>query len=265
MILADPAADAELAERGFTTVPLLDGAAAAQLRAAWAAADDGSAPPFDAGLVTADRVRKQQAHDLIVGALGPAVDRALVGHRPLMGSFAVKQPHPDSAMPVHQDWCVVDERRWSSVSVWCALDDVEEHRGALAFLPGSHRLRVLRGSGLPASCDRVADLPDERFVAVPLRIGEAAVYFHSTIHRSAPNRSTEPRVGAMLGLVPDTAPAVHLHHAGDGVIEVRQAGTEFYVDYAFGDATLPASATVVERFSWDGRVVEPEDVAGLIR
>jgi hypothetical protein len=243
VILADPAADADLAASGFTTIPLLDPAAAAVLRDRWAAQDDGTAPPFDSGLVGDDAERKRRVHGLVVEALGPAVAVAVRGHRPLVGSFAVKRPSPESAMPVHQDWCVVDERRWRSISVWCALDDVTGDRGPLAFVPGSHLDAELRGSGFPAPA--TADGP---FVEVPLRPGEAAVYFHATVHRSGPNTSPAPRVGAMLGLVPEAAPAVHLHLV-DGVVEVRRAETDFYLDYAFGEAPLPASAVVLERFS----------------
>ena len=264
MILADRAADADLAAQGFTTIPLLGHAAVEELRQAWSATVRVGRPAFDAGLVGVASESKRMAHDLIVSALGAAVRAAVPGHRPLVGSFAVKRPDPDSAMPVHQDWCVVDEGRWSSISIWCALDDVGLDQGPLCFWPGSHQLTVARGSGLPDSCARVAAL-DDGFVAVPLSAGEAAVYFHATVHRSPANRGTEPRVGAMLGLVPDEAEPVHLHLAADGALELRRAGTGFYLEYPFGAAPLPASASLIERRVWDGRSIEVADLRALTR
>jgi ectoine hydroxylase-related dioxygenase (phytanoyl-CoA dioxygenase family) len=159
---------------------------------------------------------------------------------------------------------VVDERRWRSWNVWCARDDVDAGSGPLWFVPGSHRLTVLRGSGIPHSCRDVVDLADARFVEIPLRAGEAVLYDHATIHRSTPNRSPRTRVAAMLGLVPDGAEPVHYHRLDDGSIEVRRADADFYLEHAFGGAPLPA-AEVLARFSWDGSRVRPDDVAGLSR
>lgn len=268
MILADPAGDEELHDRGFARIDLLSSGEVDGLGAAWrevGGGPQGPGPAFDAGLVGLAPVRKQRAHDLIVGALGSAVARAVPGHQPLIGSFAVKRAQPDSTMATHQDWTVVDERRWASVSIWTPLGDVNLDAGTLAFLPGSQRMTVLRGSGFPPSLLPGAEPPVEAFVEVPLRAGEALVYFHATIHRSAPNRSDRPRVAAMLGLVPDAAPTVHYHLRDDGIVEVRRAGTEFYVEHAFGGAPLPTSASVVSRFAWDGDRVGPQEVAALTR
>jgi hypothetical protein len=264
MILADPVSDSELVEQGFTVIPLLDRLDAAELRASWAARARTDRPGFDAGFVGLDSVAKRAAHDLVVGALGGPARVAVPGHRPLVGSFAVKQPGPGSAMPIHQDWCVVDEDRWSSVSVWCALDDVSPERGPLAFWPGSHRLRVLRGSGLPDPCGPVAHMEDG-FVPLSLQAGEAVVYFHATIHRSAPNAGATTRVGAMLGLIPDGAEPIHFHRADDGTVEVCRAGTEFYLAYPFGEAPLPPTADLLERRPFDGRVIRPEELRALSR
>ena len=53
--------------------------------------------------------------------------------------YLSKSPGEAGKMPLHQDWTVVDESKYDSLTIWIPLQDVNEHNGALEVIPGSHR------------------------------------------------------------------------------------------------------------------------------
>lgn len=110
--------------------------------------------------------------------------------------FVTKFPDPDggerSVFPWHQD-CGYQDIVPTPVTVWVALDDVDERNGCVWLVPGSHRdgLRDHRKVSLDSWH---LTLPvDGDGVAAPLRAGEAVAFTGYTLHRSLANRSALPR------------------------------------------------------------------------
>jgi hypothetical protein len=101
------------------------------------------------------------------------------------------------------------------VNVWIALCDTTEANGALAVIPGSHRLPLTRrGTATPPVIAAPPEVVAKHMTVVPMRGGQAILYEPRTIHGSASNISGRPRVAAAMTVVP--AGVTPLHYVGGG-------------------------------------------------
>jgi phytanoyl-CoA hydroxylase len=105
-----------------------------------------------------------------------------------------KDANTDFGSPWHQDWYY-----WKGshkVSVWIALDDVNEENGSLMVIPGSHKEQYnhedLREDGFSKSV-----LPEyiksEQVVSLPVTRGSIILLNDLTLHASHPNTSGKDR------------------------------------------------------------------------
>ena len=49
----------------------------------------------------------------------------------LVANFMIKEPGPESELPVHQDWNLVDEENYISVNCWMPITPVTKSNGPL--------------------------------------------------------------------------------------------------------------------------------------
>ncbi|HXH19831.1 MAG TPA: phytanoyl-CoA dioxygenase family protein, partial [Chitinophagales bacterium] len=124
----------------------------------------------------------------------------------LGSSFLCKSPGAESKMPVHQDWTVVDESKYYSVTIWVPLVDTDESNGAIRVLRGSHKFTsTLRSPNMPGEYENVRDEIWNAMETLPLRAGEAFIFNHALIHASSPNTTSRERLAITYGLVPKEA------------------------------------------------------------
>lgn len=117
-----------------------------------------------------------------------------------MGDHAIlKPPHSPQATPWHQDEAYWDPNMdYNSVSVWVPLQRVTIETGCMWFVPGSHKLEVLRHRSV-GNDPRIHALElDEEYdtstaVACPLPAGGATIHLSRTLHYTGPNNSGAPR------------------------------------------------------------------------
>ena len=159
-----------------------------------------------------DRSHDQgRIHRTISEALATIAARHLINYRPVLGAFAIKPPSQGdgSIMETHQDWSFTDESRFDPVSLWIPLQDVNESNGCLEFVPGSHQVfRNVRGLNITPPIDHLKDELAPRMVSVPVRMGDVLVLHSRVVHRSGRNRSSVPRIAAMLAMIPNDAPVM---------------------------------------------------------
>ena len=92
---------------------------------------------------------KQEVYDVITEYFKPHVKKWLADYRPIIANYIRKQ-HQDGEVPLHENWAFVDERKYTSVSIWCPLVDSFEENGTLQVVPGSHkRFGEVRGPMIP--------------------------------------------------------------------------------------------------------------------
>jgi phytanoyl-CoA hydroxylase len=109
-----------------------------------------------------------------------------------------KPPGTASPTPPHQDNYYFNLRPPNVVTIWLALDDVDEGNGCLRYVAGSHRagLRPHGRSNVLGFSQGIADYgPADEAAEVPIRLaaGDAVAHHGETIHRAEPNRSANRR------------------------------------------------------------------------
>lgn len=100
----------------------------------------------------------------------------------------------ESPTPPHQDNYYFNLKPPRVVTIWLALDPVDEENGCLRYVAGSHRrgLRPHGRSNVLGFSQGITDFgPDDtaREVRIEIQPGDVAVHHGETIHRADPNRS----------------------------------------------------------------------------
>ena len=143
----------------------------------------GEYDPWFAEMFTRGRVR--ELAELVLG--GSVVPKNM--------QYFNKAPGVGKPTPAHQDGYYFMLDPCAAVTIWIALDDVDEENGCVRYLPGSHRrgmrphartetLGFSQGIvGYPAREDQL----QER--AIPANAGDLLVHDALTIHRADGNRS----------------------------------------------------------------------------
>ncbi len=115
-----------------------------------------------------------------------------------------KLPGDGKEVPFHQDavyWPLTPSK---SVTVWLAIDDVDEHNAAMQFVGGSHLYGPFEHEILGLDGTRVLgrravgiERCGERYLNV-LRAGQASLHSDLLLHGSTPNASNRRRAGLTL-------------------------------------------------------------------
>lgn len=125
-----------------------------------------------------------------------ALARALVGEavETQEPEWFNKPPGSESPTPPHQDNYYFNLKPPNVLTIWLALDKVDEENGCLRYVAGSHRkgIRPHGRSNILGFSQGITDYsPDDsaREVRIELEPGDVAVHHGETIHRADPNRS----------------------------------------------------------------------------
>ncbi|MDA1266202.1 MAG: phytanoyl-CoA dioxygenase family protein [Planctomycetota bacterium] len=129
--------------------------------------------------------------------------------------------------PAHQDGAYFALEPMRAVTLWLALDDVEEDQGCLTYAAGSHQLglRAHAPSGVLGFSRGIEDYDpaaeDER--AQPCRAGDLCAHHAFTIHRADANQRPG-RARRSLGFIYYDATAVEDRAAADRYQRELSAG-----------------------------------------
>lgn len=105
-----------------------------------------------------------------------------------------KPPATDHITPPHQDNYYFCLRPPQVLTMWMALDTVDEANGCLRYVPGSHE-RGIRPHGRTRTLgfsQGILDYGDEDYateVSIPLQPGDVTIHHGNTIHRADANTS----------------------------------------------------------------------------
>ena len=106
-----------------------------------------------------------------------------------------KPPNTVHETPPHQDNFYFCWRPPSVLTIWLAIEDVDEENGCLRYVRGSHTggVRPHAASAVLGFSQAISDYGPEdeaREVMIELQAGDAVVHHGNTVHRADPNRST---------------------------------------------------------------------------
>lgn len=132
----------------------------------------------------------------------------------------VKPPHSKAASPWHQDQPYWPTKDPGMLSCWMALDDVTVDRGAMHFIPGSHRWGELppmsfTGDG-PQLDDVLTDEQKQAWNPTPVELHAGSCTFHHglTFHYTKPNTTDHIRRALVTIYIPEG-----ITYAGDEKME----------------------------------------------
>ena len=107
-----------------------------------------------------------------------------------------------SGVPRHQDNAYFCQTPPDMLTLWIALDPVTEENGPVTYHKGSHKTLLphepsgVRGNSYGLARDVAVD-ESTRYVAT-LDPGDALIHHCQIIHESAPNTTSQPRLGLLM-------------------------------------------------------------------
>ena len=105
-----------------------------------------------------------------------------------------KPPGTVHPTPPHQDNFYFCLNPCSVVTMWLALDSIDEENGCLHYVPGSHKLGIRPHSqtkvlGFSQGITDYDEQDRENEVVIKLQPGDLAIHHGAMIHRAEPNQS----------------------------------------------------------------------------
>ncbi len=205
---------------------------------------------YDFTFIDRNVAYKQAVYDVITAYFRPHVDRWLADYRPLIANY-IRKKTAGGEVPLHQNWAFADERKCTTVSIWCPLVDSDERNGTLQVIPGSHKkFGEVRGPMIPWPLEGIKqEIIDQYLVPCRVRAGNAIILDDSIVHYSAINTTNDLRLAIQLILIPAEFSSIH-YHVNPAVdkekVEVLDVDTDFYMQ--FNPWMQPVGARVIDTF-----------------
>lgn len=218
-------------ENGFVVLPFLDAEQVRQLNQLYSELNI-QANSFHSSSFFTDVSVKKKINEIGEQIFQEKVSATFRDIKKLGCSFLTKPVGESGRMPVHQDWTVVDETKYYSVTIWTALQDVNEENGAMRVLPRSHRFtNTLRAPTLPSEYSEVQETILNAMQTVSLKAGEALIFNHALLHASFDNLSEKPRLAFTYGLIPKEASLFLYHKNEKGLLEKYAMPDDMFTTY----------------------------------
>ncbi len=116
--------------------------------------------------------------------------------------FWYKSALDSTFVPWHQDGTFWPMKPCKTITAWLALGDVDQHNGALHFIPGLHeQLRPASTLNHPDSefiLQCPTDSKDIGETRLDMQAGQVCLFDAKTIHRTGPNTSNKARLACAI-------------------------------------------------------------------
>lgn len=124
-------------------------------------------------------------------------------------NFFTKEAGDPSYITYHQDLTYWGLEPADVVTAWLALSPATLESGCMKFVPGSHKTEILPHKDTFAADNMLSrgqevevEIDEADAVPVVLAPGEISLHHVKLIHGSAPNRSTDRRIGFAIRYIP---------------------------------------------------------------
>lgn len=233
----DEKLQAEFDEKGYVAIPFLTDAEVKELYNFYLT-DNKLAENYDPtyaefSVLNAELENRRKIFNKINSIFLPRSEKILNNCRPLIANYVCKEPKK-GLVPVHQNWAVVDETKYTSISIWCPLVDTSKENGTLAFVDGSHKkFRGIRGSYANSSFLPISEHIIKNYLTfMEMKAGHAIFLDDSVIHYSSPNQSDVIRLAIQLIMVPSEIKPYHYAFHGnqvDEMVDLYEVDEEYYL------------------------------------
>lgn len=195
---------------------------------------DSSTLTYDFTFIDKNPDYKRLVFDLITKEFAESATKYLHNYKPIIANY-IRKRVDTGEVPVHQNWAFADERKVSTVSIWCPLVDSTRENGTLEVIPGSHkRFAELRGPMIPWELEGIKnELVDKYMVPINTKAGDCVILDDSIVHYTRPNRTPNLRLAIQLILIPEEAPSIHYHldHNQPNEVKVWEVDHDFYMEF----------------------------------
>lgn len=178
---------------------------------------------------------KQKVFDLITARFEKHYSKYLDRYKPIIANF-IRKEHDAGEVPLHQNWAFVDERKFTSVSIWVPLVDSNVANGTLQMVDGSHkRFGELRGPLVPWELDKIGkEIIANYLTPMNVNAGDAVILDDSIVHYSNVNTTDGLRLTIQLIMIPEETVSIHHHLDPEGdksEVAIYEVGRNFYMQF----------------------------------
>ncbi len=247
-VMLDQQLEAQFQKDGYVIIPFLNDTEVAELKQGFfdllpnsggniTADETGMTIPitYDFTFIDKNIEFKQAVYDKITQYFAPHVKKWLAGYRPIIANY-IRKNTDTGEVPLHQNWAFVNERKCTSISIWCPLVDSDLKNGTLQMVPGSHkRFGEVRGPMIPWELEGIKqEIIDKYLVPMNIKAGQAVILDDSIVHYSALNKTNDLRLAIQLILVPEEEKSIHYHidqEKDPETVHVLEVDTDFYMKF----------------------------------
>lgn len=221
-------------------------------------------PDVPEGFYSTSFSRDEKAKAILSDAVNSVFDDKVAAisapYRKLGSCFLTKSSGEKGEMPIHQDWTVVDETKYSSVTIWVPLCDVDENNGAMQVSDGSHRFSdALRAPTLDDVFSEVKNEIRKDLKNIPMKAGEALIFSQALLHASPPNLSDQRRDVITFGFIPQKAELLYYYKNEVGQVEKYDVPDNFFGEYNTDIGIRPTTGNKVDEFIYNTPKVSVAD------
>ncbi len=181
-----------------------------------------------------DKAYRKRVHDSIAEILKPTLETHFKDYRNVVNAFVVKLPGEKSEFYLHQDTTAVDEFKFSPLSLWIPLHDIDETNGALAVIEKTHWFfSPYRGVSFAFPFKKINNTIKKYLQPVYMKAGEILCFDNRIIHNSMANNSDKPRIAVICGIFPKEAEFQTCYKAPveNSPIELYHHDDNYMMDY----------------------------------
>ncbi len=171
---------------------------------------------------------RQKMSDKICDISKRAIEKKLKDVVVLGATYMSKQRGKEGMLQAHQDWSIVDERKWASYNLWIPLVDVNQDNGTIQIVPKSHKWEFnYRGVNIPSNYNKLKHKVDDLLIPVNINAGRGLLYNHRLWHASPESFSKTLRLAVVIGIMPQKASMKYYYKEGQNIVEYNCNKTFF--------------------------------------
>ena len=189
-----------------------------------------------------DTAYRKRIHEKIENILSPNFSKYFKDYNNALNFFINKISGTNSSFSIHQDSSAIDEFKYSTLSIWIPLQDVNESNGALWLIEKTHKMfSPYRSDSFPPPFANIKDTLKDYFQPISLKKGQALFFDSRIIHTSGKNISGKDRIAVVSGILPkSTTFQLSYQNSPDDPIELYEQEDDFLINYPnfFHDCVL---------------------------
>lgn len=187
---------------------------------------------FIQGVCLTDLALKKDLDETIRKVVHPKAEVVLDNFQSLIYTALGKGANSYSELDIHQDWSLVDEDKYFSISLWIPLIDSNERNGTIHYLEGSHLSYTNKRAGsIPSIFTNNSKEIKKKMKPIEVKAGEALMFHQRLVHYSPINNSNKARISLISSLVPKDATIIQYYLNHNKELETFQMSKDFFFQY----------------------------------